>query len=122
MSILADRELSPISKTIYSYLAVRCGEKYECWPSRKRILADLRISKKAYYRHLKPLISKGIVRIHKEKTKENLFTNNRFVLKDMEFGVDPGEIMVSTDNSDEAVLNMVAQQNPKEYGKVMRGL
>lgn len=118
---MIDHSLPSISKAIYAYLVARCGaQKYECWPTRDQICKDLKMSKKTYYKYRKYLVDLGVIEITKRRGGYNQFENNRFVLHFFDFPTD--ELMVLKNNSDEAVLDLVARQNPGEYWNVMRAL
>ena len=45
-SIYADQELSHRAKTVYMYLKDRSNADSACWPSVRRIAADLKLSRR----------------------------------------------------------------------------
>ena len=51
-SIYADQELSHRAKTVYMYLKDRSNADSACWPSVRRIAADLKLSRRTVQRDL----------------------------------------------------------------------
>lgn len=70
-SVMFDRDLSVQSKAIYAYFVSYTGSGRTVFPKRETILTDLKMSKNAYYKHLKPLLDNGYIRISKAKGFKN---------------------------------------------------
>lgn len=66
-----DIDISIQSKAIYAYFVSYTGSGRTIFPKRETILSDLKISKNAYYKHLKPLLDNGYIRISKAKGFKN---------------------------------------------------
>lgn len=66
-----DIDLSIQSKAIYAYFVSYTGAGRTIFPKRETILSDLKMSKNAYYKHLKPLIENGYIKISKAKGFKN---------------------------------------------------
>jgi hypothetical protein len=73
-----DTELSLEAKAIYAYLSSFAGNKSIAFPSRGKILSDLRMSKSAYYRHYSQLIKQGYIKAYQRiingKKNGNVYT------------------------------------------------
>lgn len=59
------------SKAIYAYFVSYTGSGRTIFPKRETILSDLKMSKNAYYKYLKPLLDNGYIRISKAKGFKN---------------------------------------------------
>ena len=68
--VMLDIDLSIDSKAIYLYLCSFAGSGEISFPSRDKILNDLKISKKAYYNHYNPLIKQGYIKVEREHYKD----------------------------------------------------
>lgn len=66
-----DRDLSPQSKAIYAYFVSYTGSGRTVFPKRETILADLKLSKNTFYKHFKPLVENGYIKISKAKGFKN---------------------------------------------------
>ena len=60
-SIYADQELSHRAKTVYMYLKDRSNAGGTCWPSVRRIAADLKLSRRTVQRALTDLERHGFL-------------------------------------------------------------
>lgn len=67
------------AKAIYAYFASYAGGGSCAFPSRDKILSDLKISKNRYYKHFRLLVDSGLVGVEKEEGTG--FTRNIYVLK-----------------------------------------
>ena len=67
------------AKAIYAYFASFSGGGNTAFPSRCKILADLKISKDRYYKHLHLLLSAGLITI--QEKKDSKFTKNIYTIK-----------------------------------------
>lgn len=70
-AVMFDRDISIQAKAIYAYLASYTGAGRTIYPKRETILSDLKISKNAYYKHFKPLVENGYIKISKAKGYKN---------------------------------------------------
>ena len=66
-----DTDLSIQSKAIYAYFVSYTDSGRTIFPKRETILSDLKMSKNAYYKYLKPLLDNGYIRISKAKGFKN---------------------------------------------------
>lgn len=66
-----DIDLPIQSKAIYAYFCSYLGSGRTIFPKRETILSDLKISKNAYYKHFKPLLDNGYIKITKAKGYKN---------------------------------------------------
>lgn len=66
-----DTNLPIQSKAIYAYFVSYTGSGRTIFPKRETILSDLKMSKNAYYKYLKPLLDNGYIRISKAKGFKN---------------------------------------------------
>ena len=81
--VMQDRNLSVISKAIYSYFCSYTGAGNTCFPSRKKICYDLNISKDRFAKHLAPLITRNYIKVEQTKEKgSNRFACNLYTLMD----------------------------------------
>ena len=67
------------AKAIYAYFASFSGGGNTAFPSRCKILADLKISKDRYYKHLHLLLDAGLITI--QEKKDSKFTKNIYTIK-----------------------------------------
>lgn len=70
-AVMFDVDLPIQSKAIYAYFVSYTGSGRTIFPKRETILSDLKMSKNAYYKHLKPLLNNGYIRISKAKGFKN---------------------------------------------------
>lgn len=66
-----DIDLPIQSKAIYAYFVSYTGAGRTIFPKRETILSDLKMSKNAYYKYLKPLLDNGYIKISKAKGFKN---------------------------------------------------
>lgn len=66
-----DTDLPIQSKAIYAYFVSYTGSGRTIFPKRETILSDLKMSKNAYYKYLKPLLDNGYIKISKAKGFKN---------------------------------------------------
>jgi predicted transcriptional regulator len=64
--VMRDRDLSMFAKAIYAYFCSLSGKGDCVFPGRDLILANLKISKDAYYAGLKELINQGYISVEQE--------------------------------------------------------
>ena len=60
--IVRDSTLTPESRLIYTILATYSDKNRESYPSIDQLIRDTGMSKDRFYRHMKPLEEKGIVK------------------------------------------------------------
>lgn len=105
--IMLDKRLSIESKAIYSYMCSFAGNGSSAFPSVKRIIADLGIGEKRFYKYRKLLVEYGYMEII-EKRVGNRRGNNTYVLKQMvnsEHGQNVG------DNNNSILNNNIINNN-----------
>ena len=68
-AVTLDPKLSIEAKAIYAYFASFSGGGNSAFPSREKILSDLKISKDRYYRHFNKLVEKGLLTVKKDEGK-----------------------------------------------------
>ena len=78
-AVMQDERLSLTAKAIYAYLCSYTGSKGIVFPSRARILGELKLSKNTYYEHLNQLVELDYVVIEKRK---NFLNRNQYVIND----------------------------------------
>ena len=91
-AVMIDERLSLTAKAIYAYLCSYSGSKGIVFPSRARILSELKLSKNAYYKHFNQLVELDYITIKKRK---NFLNRNQYVIND-----NPSS--VRTENSQQA--------------------
>lgn len=77
--VMQDRRLTIQAKAIYAYFCSYAGAGRTAFPSRSKILYDLDIGKKAYYRHFNLLKKHGYIKCHQERLNGR-FIKNIYVL------------------------------------------
>lgn len=77
--VMQDRRLTIQAKAIYAYFCSYAGAGKTAFPSRNKILYDLRISPTAYYKHFNLLKEYGYVMCYQERTNGS-FTRNVYTL------------------------------------------
>ncbi|MEF2918967.1 MAG: helix-turn-helix domain-containing protein, partial [Acutalibacteraceae bacterium] len=104
-AVMTDERLSLTAKAIYAYLCSYTGSKGIVFPSRARILGELKLSKNTYYEHLNQLVELDYVVIEKRK---NFLNRNQYVINDnpsslatengiksLGYGIIPKSVMVN---------------------------
>lgn len=76
---MIDRRIHPYSKAIYSYFCSFAGGGSTAFPSVSKIIYDLNMSKKTYYKYFKPLTDLGYITVIENKVKGK-FSNNIYKL------------------------------------------
>ncbi len=99
-SVMFDRDLSVQSKAIYAYFVSYTGAGRTIFPKRETILTDLKMSKNTFYKHFKPLLVNGYIKISKAKgfKNKNVYTvcNNPKKIK-CEINSEQSESLLSLD-------------------------
>lgn len=76
--VMLDPDLTIEAKTIYAYFCSFAGNGTSSFPSRDRILAELPMSKDAYYKHFKLLTEQGYLTVAQDKSAgikgKNIYT------------------------------------------------
>ena len=78
-AVMTDERLSLTAKAIYAYLCSYTGSKGIVFPSRARILSELKLSKNAYYKHFNKLVELNYIIIKKSK---GFLNRNQYVIND----------------------------------------
>ena len=73
--IMRNPDLPPYSKLLYAYLSSFAGKKGICYPSKKCISHDLKITGGTVHKYIQPLVDQGFLRIERKK-EHGLLTNN----------------------------------------------
>lgn len=73
--VMIDNSLSIGSKCVYAYLLSYADTEGEAFPSVKKMMYDLNVSKDTFYKYMNELIDCGYVDKHQEKT-DNKFAHN----------------------------------------------
>lgn len=96
-SIMQNPDISIKAKGIYCYLASYCGRNSYAYPSRSKILCDLKIGTSAYYNHYNSLIERGILSVKSSVGNRNqYYIINTDELKSKGYGIVYKSVM--TDN------------------------
>ncbi len=80
-SVMRDKSLSIEAKAIYAYFCGFAGNDTKAYPLRDTIVEELGISLKRYYKYLKELQDKNIIKIQTVKT-QNGFKRNIYYIND----------------------------------------
>ena len=72
-------DISIESKAIYAYMCSFAGAGQAAFPSVEKIIKDLKISEKRFYKHRKELIKYGFIEIQKNR-KENRRDRNLYII------------------------------------------
>lgn len=120
---MQDRRLTVESKAIYAYICSFAGAGTTAFPSRDKILGDLKISKDRYYRHFNLLKYLGYIKVNQTADSEGKFKRNIYVLVEnvptstpchcFEDTDNPCHCFTDTDNKD-AIININKINNYKE--------
>lgn len=78
--VMQDRRLSPESKAIYAYFCSFAGSGTTAFPGRGKILHDLNISEKRYYRHFGQLKEYGYIEVEQLTNEKGQFNRNIYTL------------------------------------------
>ncbi|MFR9276496.1 MAG: helix-turn-helix domain-containing protein [Peptoniphilus senegalensis] len=80
-SVMRDKSLSIEAKAIYAYFCGFAGNDTKAYPLRDTIVEELGISLKRYYKYLKELQARGIIKIQTIKTDSG-FKRNIYYIND----------------------------------------
>ena len=80
-SVMRDKSLSIEAKAIYAYFCGFAGNDTKAYPLRDTIVEELGISLKRYYKYLKELQTRGIIKIQTIKTDSG-FKRNIYYIND----------------------------------------
>ncbi len=78
-AVMTDERLSLTAKAIYAYFCSYSGSKSVVYPSRARILSELKLSKNTYYEHFNHLIELDYIIIKKSK---GFLNRNQYIIND----------------------------------------
>ena len=73
--VMQDRRITPYSKAIYAYFCSYAGGGSTAFPSVSKIIYDLKMDKKTYYKHFNALVECGYISVHQMK-REGKFSKN----------------------------------------------
>ena len=80
--VMEDKTLSIESKGIFAYLFSLSDTNLTCCVRMNKILRDLCISEKRFYKYRKELINNGYLRIQENFDKDGRRLENIYILKD----------------------------------------
>lgn len=78
--VMQDKRLTAEAKAIYSYFCSYAGAGRTAFPSRNKIVSDLGMSVKRYYRHFRMLTAYGYIKAEQEKSDTGQFKRNIYTL------------------------------------------
>ena len=78
--VMMDRRLTIQAKGIYSYFCSFAGGGSTAFPSVKKIMYDLNITNKTYYKHFQLLIDFGYISVYQRKGAQGKFQSNLYKL------------------------------------------
>ncbi len=78
--VTRNNSIPPAAKGLYAYLAALAGDKDECYPSVDLMRHDMGMSKDAFYKHIRILMSVGVVEKMQIKTDDCRFGKNVYKL------------------------------------------
>jgi len=78
--VMLDKDLTIESKAIYAYFCSYSGAGNCAFPGRDKILADLCMSKDAYYRHYNLLLTNGYITVEQVRNTGSRFVRNIYTL------------------------------------------
>jgi len=78
--LMRTKEITYQAKAIYAYLASFSGVKMECFPSVELMLKELGMTEDTFYKHLKILKTKGLVKTERIRTSNNKFKGTLYIL------------------------------------------
>ncbi|MGL5437180.1 MAG: helix-turn-helix domain-containing protein [Lachnospiraceae bacterium] len=78
--VMQDKRLTIQAKAIYGYFCSYAGSGKTAFPSRKKIIVDLRISKDSFYKHFGILRDYGYIHAQQEKDEHGVFCRNVYTL------------------------------------------
>lgn len=107
--VLQSKDLNLKAKAIYAYLCAFAGNSNKCYPSVKKITNDLNIDYQTFLKYRKELVSKGLIKIEKEKNKFN--ANNTYIIE-----IDTENIKLNLSDEDFYNCNIRKYKDIKKYG------
>ena len=81
--VMQDKRLTIQAKAIYGYFCSYAGAGKTAFPGRKKIMADLRVSKESYYKHFNLLKECGYIEAFQEKDENGAFCRNVYTLVEL---------------------------------------
>ena len=85
--ICQDTTLTLEAKALYGYLASFAGNGITAYPSRSKIMSDLRIGKSRYYAHFKLLTDADYIRVEQIKNNNQEYGQNTYMLVERPVGL-----------------------------------
>lgn len=108
-SVLQSKDLNLKAKAIYAYLCAFAGNSNKCYPSVKKITNDLNIDYQTLLKYRGELVSKGLIRVEREKNKFN--ANNIYIIE-----INTENIKINLSDEDNYELNIRKYKDIKKYG------
>ena len=107
--VLQSKDLNLKAKAIYAYLCAFAGNSNKCYPSVKKITNDLNIDYQTFLKYREELVSKGLIRIEREKNKFN--ASNTYIIE-----IDTENIKLNLSDEDFYNFNIRKYKDIKKYG------
>ena len=107
--VLQSKDLNLKAKAIYAYLCAFAGNSNKCYPSVKKMTNDLNIDYQTFLKYREELVSKGLIRIEREKNKFN--ANNTYIIE-----IDTENIKLNLSEEDFYNFNIRKYKDIKKYG------
>ena len=107
--VLQSKDLNLKAKAIYAYLCAFAGNSNKCYPSVKKITNDLNIDYQTFLKYREELLSKGLIKIEREKNKFN--ANNTYIIE-----IDTENIKLNLSDEDFYNFNIRKYKDIKKYG------
>ncbi len=108
-SVLQSKDLNLKAKAIYAYLCAFAGNSNKCYPSVKKMINDLNIDYQTLLKYREELVSKGLIRVEREKNKFN--ANNIYIIE-----INTENIKINLSDEDNYELNIRKYKDIKKYG------
>lgn len=105
--LMLDREVTIEAKAIYSYFCSYAGAGTQAFPSVKKIIEDLGITKTRYYKHFDILKNLGYISVEQLKTEKGSFKHNLYTLITNPKPLEKSKNKLSTDFVNNSVDNTV---------------
>ncbi|MBR1731637.1 MAG: helix-turn-helix domain-containing protein, partial [Ruminococcus sp.] len=100
-AVMFDIDISVTSKAIYAYLCSYLGSGRAVFPKVSTIISDLKIAENTYYKHFKPLVENGYIKVSKANgfLNKNVYTiyNNVSKLKVPVYSSDSNKSLLALD-------------------------
>jgi len=79
-SVIRNKLLSPEARMIYAYLCSFTDENNQCFPTKRLMLEELRMSEQRFYKYMNELKTAGVVEVIKTRNG-NIFGHNIYIVQ-----------------------------------------